>query len=94
MPLSGAQRTQRYREKLKQNCPEEYERQRKANLAKVKSKKKKVSELNPDEAEIRREKWRKEKRNSRQRQKKVKEQHRFQDVNPIPGTSSATQEKK
>ncbi|KAF9405770.1 hypothetical protein HW555_013630, partial [Spodoptera exigua] len=73
MPLSGAERQKRYREKLKLERPQEYENQRKKNLEKIKSKKKKNSELTPEEAEQRREEWRKNKRTSRQKQKRNKE---------------------
>ncbi|CAH2086899.1 unnamed protein product [Euphydryas editha] len=94
MPLSGAERTRRYREKLKLERPEEYENQRKKNLEKIKSKKKKISELTPEEAENRREKWKNNKRISRQKQKKNKNLAILQDENTIPGSNRDTQENK
>lgn len=93
MPLTGAERTQRYRERLKQNRPDEFERQKKQNLAKVKSKKKKVSELTLEEAEIRRERWRKEKRKSRHKQGIAKKHDFSQDnISSILEPSSVTQQ--
>lgn len=64
MPLSGAERTKRYREKLKLERPQEYENQRKKNLEKIKAKKKKNSELPAEEAKQKREEWRKKENTS------------------------------
>lgn len=64
MPLSGAERTKRYREKLKLERPQEYENQRKKNLEKIKAKKKKISELPAEEAKQKREEWRKKENTS------------------------------
>lgn len=94
MPLSGAERTRRYRKKLKLERPEKYENQRKKNLEKIKSKKKKISELTPKEAESRREQWKNNKRISRQKQKKNKNLAILRDENTIPGSSRDTQENK
>lgn len=64
MPLSGAERTKRYREKLKLERPQEYENQRKKNLEKIKAKKKKISVLPAEEAKQKREEWRKKENTS------------------------------
>lgn len=92
MPLSGAERTRRYREKLKLERPQEYENQRKKNLEKIKTKKKKISELAPEEAEKKREEWRKNKRTSRQKQKRIKVLAISQNENIISSSSRDTQE--
>lgn len=92
MPLSGAERTKRYREKLKLERPQEYENQRKKNLEKIKAKKKKISELPAEEAKQKREEWRKNKRISRENQKKKKILAISQTENVMPGPSNYSQE--
>ncbi|KAF9417937.1 hypothetical protein HW555_005082 [Spodoptera exigua] len=74
MPLSGAEKTRRYRERLKNERPDEYAAQIKRNLDRLKSKKKKISEMPTEEAEQQRKKWREEKRKScaKKKQKQVK----------------------
>lgn len=66
MPLSDAERTRRYRERLK-NEPEKLEIQRKKNLERIKNTKKKITQLTLKEAAIRREKWKEYQRRSRMR---------------------------
>ncbi|XP_047998810.1 uncharacterized protein LOC125236153 [Leguminivora glycinivorella] len=63
MPLTPAEKMQRYRERLKEN-PEKYEEQRKKNLRRLKSKYKykKITELTDNEKEIQRKKWREQKK--------------------------------
>ncbi|KAL4704224.1 hypothetical protein ACJJTC_003784 [Scirpophaga incertulas] len=72
MVLTGAEKTRRYREKLKRERPEEYAAQCKKNLERIKSKKKKISEMTPEEAEVQREIWRKEKKKSNSNKKTQK----------------------
>lgn len=69
MPLTSAERSRRYREKLKKENPDKLEAQRIKNLQRIKQKKKKVSEMTQEEAETRRKVWRKEKQASRQKKK-------------------------
>uniref|UniRef100_A0A1E1WD28 Uncharacterized protein n=1 Tax=Pectinophora gossypiella TaxID=13191 RepID=A0A1E1WD28_PECGO len=70
MPLTSAERSRRYREKIKKENPEKLNAQRLKNLQRIKSKKKKISEMNEEEAEKRRQVWRKEKQASRQKKRK------------------------
>ncbi|KAL4718857.1 hypothetical protein ACJJTC_018700 [Scirpophaga incertulas] len=72
MVLTGAEKTRRYSEKLKRERPEEYAAQCKKNLERIKSKKKKISEMTPEEAEVQREIWRKEKKKSNSNKKTQK----------------------
>lgn len=58
MPLSAAEKMRRYRERLKNENPEKYEEQRKKNLERIKSKKKKVSEMDSTEKAVQRQNWR------------------------------------
>lgn len=57
---------------MKNENPEKYEDQRKKNLARIKSKKKKISEMAPAEADAKRKEWREEKRVSRKRLHDIK----------------------
>lgn len=72
MALTAKEKMRRYRERLKNENPEKYEDQRKKNLARIKSKKKKISEMAPAEADAKRKEWREEKRVSRKRLHDVK----------------------
>jgi hypothetical protein len=72
MPLSGAEKTRRYREKLKKERPDEYKAQCSRNLQRLKSKRKKISDMTPLEAEQQREQWRQEKRKSDAKKKREK----------------------
>ena len=56
MPLTGAEKTRRYRERLKNERPDEYASQCKRNLDRLKSKKKKITEMSSEEAEQQRKK--------------------------------------
>lgn len=72
MPLTGAEKTRRYREKLKNERPDEYAAQCKKNLDRLKSKKKKITDMTPEEAAEQRKKWREEKRKSSAKKKQRK----------------------
>lgn len=61
MPLTGAERQRRYRQKLSQQNPEKLLQQKRENLERTKNKYKKVSELNETQQNLQREKWRREK---------------------------------
>lgn len=80
MPLAAREKMRSYRERLKRKNPEKYEEQRKKSIARIKSKKKKLSELNPAEAEAKREEQRKEKGISRQRRQDMKKASPSEDM--------------
>lgn len=61
MPLTGAERQRRYRQKLMKENPEKYLKQKKENLERIKKQYKKINELTENLQKLRRKKWRKEK---------------------------------
>lgn len=85
MPLTGAEKTRRYRERLKNVHPEEYAAQCKRNLDRLKSKRKKITEMSSEEAEEQRKKWREEKRKSsaKKKQEKSKTKSKNEPENPV-----------
>ncbi|CAG9790187.1 unnamed protein product [Diatraea saccharalis] len=93
MPLSGAEKTRRYREKLKRDRPEEYAAQCQRNLQKIKSKKKKISDMSLEEAKAQRQTWREQKRKSKARNKKCKNSLPNETSNPEIETDAAMKEK-
>ncbi|CAG9782601.1 unnamed protein product [Diatraea saccharalis] len=92
MPLTGAEKTRRYREKLKNERPDEYAAQCKRNLDRLKSKKKKNTEMSSEEAELQRKKWREEKRKHCAKIKKIKSITKCtnEPENPIDGSDLIT----
>lgn len=70
MALTSAERAKRHRDKLKNN-PEKAEEVRKKQLARMKAKRKKVSEMNEEEKISHRNKWKIEKRKQRAGKTKV-----------------------
>ncbi|CAB3236345.1 unnamed protein product [Arctia plantaginis] len=89
MPLTGAEKTRRYREKLKLSRPEEYKAQCNRNLQRMNTKKKKISEMTAKDAEDQRKKWRDDKRRSIQKKKERKnEQKETENVNDFPTNPS------
>lgn len=67
MPLTAAEEMKRYREKLKEN-PAKLEEVRKINLAQIKSKYKKITELTESERDEKRKKWKKKNENEGRKQ--------------------------
>ncbi|XP_060804464.1 uncharacterized protein LOC132902617 [Amyelois transitella] len=76
MPLTGAERAKKFREKLKDD-PEKYEKYKQKQRELVAKRRKKISDLDDNEKEKQREQWRKEKRI----QKKRKDEKKIQEAN-------------
>ncbi|CAH2085724.1 unnamed protein product [Euphydryas editha] len=68
-PLTGAERQRRYLQKLKNSNPEKLKELKEKNLEQTKRKYRKVNDLNEEERELQRQKWRKQKQNRKHRYK-------------------------
>lgn len=57
-PLTSSERTRRYREKLKRECPEKYYAQKLKNSIRTKLYTRSIRDMTPSEAEAQRKRWR------------------------------------
>ncbi|KAF9422073.1 hypothetical protein HW555_002094 [Spodoptera exigua] len=73
MVLTAAERSKRYREKIKQD-PVKHELHKKKELKRLKKHFKKINELTEEEKDARRKRWREQKRNQKENKKKSLEQ--------------------